>query len=439
MDSIEFLAGIDWGSQAHQVCILDNDGGVLGERAFEHSGEGLARMADWIVKTTGAGPHATGIAIEVPNGPVVETMLERGFMLHSLNPKQLDRFRDRFSPSGAKDDRRDALVLADALRTDRKAFRRLDPAAPQIIELREWTRIADHLTGDRTRIANRARQQLWRYYPQLLKVEGDMGRAWIRELWSLAPTPAKARRVRVASIAAILKRNRIRRIDAGTVLRILREPAVPVAPGTADAAAAHLKVVFAQLDLIGGQLTEAHRQMDRLIGDLPGSDDQTGTSAQRDAEILNSLPGVGRTVLATLLTEAYDPLRRRDYHALRCLSGVAPVTKRSGKSLSVIRRLAAHNRLRCAMHHWGAGASAVFRASRRARTRIAASCSHASELSTVFSKSFASRRQRFSQAKVRSTTQRRCSTSKPSDFRSTTSISSRTPSRSSAERSLPPA
>ena len=354
MDSIEFLAGIDWGSQAHQVCILDNDGGVLGERAFEHSGEGLARMADWIVKTTGAGPHATGIAIEVPNGPVVETMLERGFMLHSLNPKQLDRFRDRFSPAGAKDDRRDALVLADALRTDRKAFRRLDPAAPQIIELREWTRVADHLTGDRTRLANRARQQLWRYYPQLLKVEGDMGRAWIRELWSLAPTPAKARRVRVASIAAILKRNRIRRIDAGTVLRILREPAIPVAPGTADAAAAHLKVVFAQLDLIGGQLTEAHRQMDRLIGDLPGSDDQTGTSAQRDAEILNSLPGVGRTVLATLLAEAHDPLLRRDYHALRCLSGVAPVTKRSGKSLNVVRRLAAHNRLRCAMHHWAA-------------------------------------------------------------------------------------
>ena len=50
MDRIEFLAGIDWGSQAHQVCILDKDGGVLGERAFLHSGEGLARMADWILK-----------------------------------------------------------------------------------------------------------------------------------------------------------------------------------------------------------------------------------------------------------------------------------------------------------------------------------------------------------------------------------------------------
>ena len=61
MDTIEFLAGIDWGSQAHQVGILDGNGDVLGERSFEHSGEGLARMVDWILKATGAGPQAIGI------------------------------------------------------------------------------------------------------------------------------------------------------------------------------------------------------------------------------------------------------------------------------------------------------------------------------------------------------------------------------------------
>ena len=79
---------------------------------------------------------------------------------------------------------------------------------------------------------------------------------------------------------------------------------------------------------------------------------QPEITAQRDVEILNSLPGVGRIVLATLLAEAHDPLLRRDYHALRCLSGVAPVTKRSGKSLIVVRRLAAHNRLQDAVYHW---------------------------------------------------------------------------------------
>ena len=71
-----------------------------------------------------------------------------------------------------------------------------------------------------------------------------------------------------------------------------------------------------------------------------------------DAAILLSLPGIGTVVLATLLAEASDALRRRDYHALRCLCGVAPVTRRSGKSLIVVRRLAAHDRLRDAAYHW---------------------------------------------------------------------------------------
>jgi transposase len=69
-------------------------------------------------------------------------------------------------------------------------------------------------------------------------------------------------------------------------------------------------------------------------------------------EILASLPGVGRIVLATLLAEGFDALQRRDYAALRSLTGAAPVTKRSGKSCIVVRRQACHNRLANAMYHW---------------------------------------------------------------------------------------
>ena len=356
MDMFEYFAGIDWGSETHQVCVVDSAGEVSAERAFSHGGAGLAEMAAWILARTDVEPHAIGAAIEVPHGPVVETMMERGFTVHSVNPKQLDRFRDRFSPAGAKDDRRDARVLADALRTDGHAFRRLDPAAPEIVELREWSRIASDLTCDRTRLVNRARQQLWRYYPQLLKVESDLTKAWIRELWCLAPTPAKAQRVRAVTVAKLLKRHRVRRIDGETALRILREPAVSVAPGTTEAAVAHIEVVFSQLAVVAQQIAKAYGELDRLSATLSRSaaspEDEPGIDAQRDVEILSSLPGVGRIVLATLLAEAHDPLRRRDYQALRCLSGVAPVTKRSGKSLIVIRRLAAHNRLQDAVYHW---------------------------------------------------------------------------------------
>ncbi len=350
MERLECFVGIDWGSETHQAGIIDSEGTILGERAFRHGGAGLAEMADWLVATANAELPAIGVAIEVPHGPVVETLMERGFALHSLNPKQLDRFRDRFSPAGAKDDRRDARTLGDALRTDRHAFRHLDPAAPEIVELREWSRIANDLTGDRTRLVNRVRQQLWRTYPQLLKVEGDLAKAWVRDLWTLAPTPDKARRVRVKTIAGLLKRHRVRRIEAETVLARLREPAVSVA------AVAHIEVVFSQRAVVTQQIARAYRKIDRLTAALarsaPSPDEPPGMQGQRDVEILNSLPGVGRIVLATLLAEAHDPLRRRDYQALRRLSGVAPVTKRSGKTLIVVRRLAAHNRLQDALYHW---------------------------------------------------------------------------------------
>src|SRR6185503_436934 len=176
--------------------VSDARGRKLGARAFAHSGEGLAAMAAWILELTGAAPEAVFVAIEVPHGPVVESLMERGFRVHAINPKQLDRFRDRFSPAGAKDDSRDAEVLADALRTDMRAFRKLALAEPLRIELREWSRMTDDLTAERNRLANRMREQLWRYFPAMLELEDDMAAEWFLDLWELVPTPEKAARVR---------------------------------------------------------------------------------------------------------------------------------------------------------------------------------------------------------------------------------------------------
>ena len=155
MSDFEILVGIDWGAANHQAALVDSDGQLLGNRSFRHDGAGLAAMTDWILARTAGAAATIGVAIEVPHGPVVEAMMERGFAVHSLNPKQLDRFRDRFSPAGAKDDSRDALTLADALRTDRRFFRRLELDTAEVVQLREWTRIANELTGERTRLVNR--------------------------------------------------------------------------------------------------------------------------------------------------------------------------------------------------------------------------------------------------------------------------------------------
>ena len=171
------------------------------------------------------------------------------------------------------------------------------------------------------------------------------------------PTPAAAQRVREATLTKLLTQHRIRRVDAAMLRGRLRTPAIKVAPGAAEAAMAHVRLVAERLALINQQLEHARRQLDRLVRhltDAAAADAATASveaepassNTPADATILLSLPGIGTGVLATLLAEGSDALRRRDYHALRCLCGVAPVTRRSGKSLLVVRRLAAHDRLR---------------------------------------------------------------------------------------------
>ena len=95
-ETIWWFAGVDWGSEKHQVCLLDARGATVGEREFPHSGEGLAELGDWLLSMASAA-STVAVAIEVPHGPVVDALIDRGFVVYAINPKQLDRLRDRFS------------------------------------------------------------------------------------------------------------------------------------------------------------------------------------------------------------------------------------------------------------------------------------------------------------------------------------------------------
>ena len=107
------FVGIDLGSQSHHVSVVDRDGTLLGERKFEHDGQGIQQLLTWLAELAGgASPETVAVALEAPRGAIVDALLERGYCLFSINPKQLDRFRDRYSVAGAKDDSRDAYVLA---------------------------------------------------------------------------------------------------------------------------------------------------------------------------------------------------------------------------------------------------------------------------------------------------------------------------------------
>jgi transposase len=367
IDDVQWFVGIDWATQSHRVCLLDVDGRQVSERDFAHGGAGLSELRDWLLEKTKATPGQIAVAIETPHGPVVEMLLDHAFLVFAINPKQLDRFRDRFTVAGAKDDSRDARVLGSALRTDRHAFRRLVVDNPAIIELREWSRMAEELQQERTRLANRIRQQLWRYYPQAIELTDDVADDWFLALWQQVPTPASAAKASENTVARLLKEHRIRRLDAATVLQTLRKRPLFVAPGTTEAACVHIRSLTARLHLVNQQIKEAHRALDDLCARLeaPTESPSGQNREQHDVTILRSWVGIGRTVSATLLTEATEPLRRRDYHALRALAGTAPVTRRSGKQCFVIRRLACNKRLQNAVYHWSRVAIQRDAASRR--------------------------------------------------------------------------
>jgi transposase len=345
----EWFVGIDWGSQQHQVCVLDRDRRLVGERTVDHDGASLAQLAAWLWTVSAGHPQRVAVAIEVPRGAIVEGLVERGFHVFAINPKQLDRFRDRHSVAGAKDDRRDAFVLADSVRTDRPSFRRLQLDAPHLLLLRELSRVEETLLEEFRRSANRLREQLHRFYPQMLQLCSAADEPWLWDLLTLAPTPAHAMLLSEEQVQRVLKAHRIRRLKAPAVLACLQAPALPVAPGTPEAAQAHCGFLLPCLRVLAEQLQACSQQVSTLLrtmADEPGEEESPS-----DVAIVQSLPGVGRKITAWLFAEAAQPLAERDYQVLRTHGGVAPVTKQSGKRRQVVMRHGCNPRLRHALYH----------------------------------------------------------------------------------------
>jgi transposase len=345
----EWFVGIDWGSQQHQVCVLDRDRRRVGERSVDHDGASLARLATWLWSMSAGQPQRVAVAIEVPRGAIVEGLLERGFHVFALNPKQLDRFRDRHSVAGAKDDRRDAFVLADSLRTDQPSFRRLRLDDPQLLVLRELSRAEETLLEAFRRSANQLRDQLHRFYPQMLQLCSAADEPWLWDLIDLAPSPAHAVLLSEEQVQGVLKAHRIRRLKAQEVLACLQTPALPVAPGAVQAAQAHCRFLLPCLRVLAEQLQACGQQVGALLHTLAGMPGEG--EGPSDVAIVQSLPGVGRKITAWLFAEAAQPLAERDYQVLRTHGGVAPVTKQSGKRRVVVMRRGCNPRLRNALYH----------------------------------------------------------------------------------------
>ena len=187
----------------------------------------------------------------------MEWCIERGLRVYAINPKQVDRFRDRFTVAGAKDDARDAHVIADSLRTDPHAFRPVRLDHPLVIQIREWSRVDDDLREEVSRLTNQLREVVYRAMPGALTVCPAADEPWFWALLAAAPTPTTQRRLSEANLRHLLRDHRIRRLSAADVYRVLQQPAVYTAPGVVDAVAAHIGLLVPRVQLVARQRRDA--------------------------------------------------------------------------------------------------------------------------------------------------------------------------------------
>jgi transposase len=151
------LVGVDWAETEHAACLLDTAGAVLRRLTVPHTTAGLRRLIAGIAERE---PQASAVlvAIERPDGLLVQALLDAGYTLYALNPKAVERYRDRTSSSGAKTDPADAELLARILLTDRDRHLPLRPSRPEVAAIRAIARDDERASRDQRRLLNRLRQ-----------------------------------------------------------------------------------------------------------------------------------------------------------------------------------------------------------------------------------------------------------------------------------------
>jgi hypothetical protein len=235
------------------------------------------------------------------------------------------------------------------LATDLHLYHRVSLDDPLIIRIRELSRSEEDVKRNQIRTENQLRDLLNRYYPQMLKLCPGVNEAWFWDLIEKAPLPSAAAKLSKSKVQKLLSDNRIRRIDSQIVLDSLRVPSLKLAPGAAEAASEHVLLLLPLLRLLQRQAKEIGQRIEAVLEEL-GTEERA--DEHRDVNILLSLPGVGRSVAATMLAEASQAIAERDYAALRSYAGIAPITRQSGKKKSVVMRQGCNGRLRNAFYHW---------------------------------------------------------------------------------------
>lgn len=327
-------AGVDWAKDDHVICVVGDQGEVLDRFTVAHTAAGLKRMAARLLRA-----DVGEVGIERGDGPVADTLLGAGLTLYVIPPGQVKNLRSRYGSAGNKDDRFDAYVLADVVRTDARRLRPMTFDTEATTALRATVRTRRDLVTHRVAAANQLRAHLQLVFPGAVGLFADIDSAISLAFLERFPTQAAADRLSPKRLATWLKNVGYSGRTAPAVLhaRLLAAPRGATGPHAAahEAATRALVAVLRALNTQIKTLTQA-------IGEQ--------LATHPDAAIFTSLPRSGTVRAARLLAEIGDARGRFPTPgSLACLAGVAPSTRQSGKTKAVIFRWGADKQLRDAL------------------------------------------------------------------------------------------
>jgi transposase len=313
--------GLDWADSKHDICLQASDSELREFDCIQHTTDHIEQWALALKERFGS-PIA--IALELSRGPIVYALQKYDFfVIFPIHPSTLAKYRDAFSPSGAKDDPTDAEFALDLLLHHPDHFK---PLQPQSVAMRTLTSLVEQrrtLVHDRTRITNRLRNALKQYYPQALDwFPRGVDRVLFCDFITRWPTLKQVKRARKNTLVTFFHDHSLRRT------RVLEErlKAIRAAtPLTLDEAvvAPHRLQALVLID-----------QLRVVLQSIKTYDDKIDEVASQHADIslFQSLPGAGSSLAPRLLV-AFGEQRDRFSNAaeVQKYSGIAPVLERSGK------------------------------------------------------------------------------------------------------------
>jgi len=330
-------AGVDWASEKHDVLIEDPAGEELLAATFAHDEDGVGALCAAMVRF-----EVELVAIERPEGLLVDRLLDAGVRVLALHPNQVKATRDRFRASGGKSDRFDRFVLCELARTDRHRFRILEPDRDETKALRALVRAREDLVGARVALTNQLRAELERFWPGPIGLFCDLDSPISLAFLARYPSPADARGLGEKRMAAFLAGQHYPgHRPAGELLARLRS-APSGRAGEVETRARRSVVLglIATLQIMIGQIAGLESEIAQAL------------DAHPDGEIFRSFFRRRESVIcpATLLVEIGDCRARYPHRdAIAADGGQAPVAVESGKRKHANFRWACNKRLRNAL------------------------------------------------------------------------------------------